>query len=269
MGCPVWRLPPRPDTRRPGCREIPCAARVPTHLATSGERNDNNRTHPPRTAMASFDLSLHTRATLYVDGEPSDFVTEHDGDVTCIDDDDRGRTPSAGSRPPGARRPGGRPRRAAVRRVRQPQPRAARPAHPAVRAAAVRLPRAAWPPVRGDRRRPAGARLRRARPAVAGAQGRAAGRPQAGGPARRRVRAGGVATSPRCGTTPTRVGCRPAGSPSTEPGRASGRRPRAAAVLPADGVRAARPDPVLRPATGLDDADRGELLKPRPGGGAG
>jgi len=39
-----------------------------------------------RTDMASFDLNLNTRASLIVDGEPSAYITEHHGEVVCIDD---------------------------------------------------------------------------------------------------------------------------------------------------------------------------------------
>ena len=37
--------------------------------------------------MASFSLALRTQATLHVDGEPSDFVTEYHGDLVCTDDE--------------------------------------------------------------------------------------------------------------------------------------------------------------------------------------
>ncbi len=37
--------------------------------------------------MASFDLRLHTRSSLCVEGEPSDFITHHHGEVVCSDDD--------------------------------------------------------------------------------------------------------------------------------------------------------------------------------------
>ena len=37
--------------------------------------------------MASFDLSLQTRTSLLVDGEPSDFIAEYHGEVLCIDDE--------------------------------------------------------------------------------------------------------------------------------------------------------------------------------------
>jgi hypothetical protein len=37
--------------------------------------------------MATFDLHLRTRATLFVDGEPSDFITTHTGEVICSADD--------------------------------------------------------------------------------------------------------------------------------------------------------------------------------------
>ncbi len=42
--------------------------------------------------MASFDLNLHTRASLIVDGEPSEFITRHHGEVMCIDDTTGGET---------------------------------------------------------------------------------------------------------------------------------------------------------------------------------
>lgn len=37
--------------------------------------------------MASFDIVLRTRASLHPGGEPSDFVAEYDGIITCTDDE--------------------------------------------------------------------------------------------------------------------------------------------------------------------------------------
>lgn len=37
--------------------------------------------------MASFDIVLRTRASLHPDGEPTEFVSEYDGIVTCTDDE--------------------------------------------------------------------------------------------------------------------------------------------------------------------------------------
>jgi hypothetical protein len=37
--------------------------------------------------MASFDIVLRTRASLHPDGEPTEFVSEYDGVVTCTDDE--------------------------------------------------------------------------------------------------------------------------------------------------------------------------------------
>lgn len=37
--------------------------------------------------MATFDITLKTTTSLHPDGEPSDFVSEYDGIVTCTDDE--------------------------------------------------------------------------------------------------------------------------------------------------------------------------------------
>jgi len=37
-------------------------------------------------AVASFDVVLTTRASIHPDGEPSQFVSEYDGNVLCVDD---------------------------------------------------------------------------------------------------------------------------------------------------------------------------------------
>ncbi len=37
--------------------------------------------------MASFDIILQTRGSLHPDGEPTDFVSEYTGVITCTDDD--------------------------------------------------------------------------------------------------------------------------------------------------------------------------------------
>jgi len=37
--------------------------------------------------MATFDRHLHAHATLFVEGEPSDFIATHTGEVICSDDD--------------------------------------------------------------------------------------------------------------------------------------------------------------------------------------
>ncbi len=37
--------------------------------------------------MAFFNLTLRTRMTLLVDGEPSDYVSEHHGEITCVQED--------------------------------------------------------------------------------------------------------------------------------------------------------------------------------------
>src|SRR5262249_42472750 len=39
-----------------------------------------------RKAMATFDLVLRTRASLHPDGEPTQYVSEYDGVITCTDD---------------------------------------------------------------------------------------------------------------------------------------------------------------------------------------
>jgi hypothetical protein len=36
--------------------------------------------------MASFSLNLRTNASLFVDGEPSDYISHHHGEVVCTDD---------------------------------------------------------------------------------------------------------------------------------------------------------------------------------------
>jgi hypothetical protein len=43
--------------------------------------------------MATFDITLRTRASLHPDGEPSDFVTEYTGVLTCTDDESGERAP--------------------------------------------------------------------------------------------------------------------------------------------------------------------------------
>jgi hypothetical protein len=59
---------------------------------SNGEKSENDAgrvAHPlllPRADVASFDLHLHTRSSLHTEGEPSDFVTTHHGEVVCIDD---------------------------------------------------------------------------------------------------------------------------------------------------------------------------------------
>src|SRR5262249_61823488 len=107
--------------------------------------------------------------------------------------------------------------------------------------------------------RAACARLRPAAPQVAGATAGPAGRPQDGGAARRRLRVGRLAHRAvagrrlrhAAGAEVLAASARDEGGPA--PGRGE-----AAALLPADGVRAHRPQPLLRPVDGAEDADAGQ-----------